>query len=79
MKKFLLLSFALFLSPVFSGSSSTSVKNMLNLADIDSANKCTWVQAALQDLEMADLKNEYVSESLKSEVYSYTSSCGLRY
>ena len=52
---------------------------MLNLADIDSANKCTWVQAALQDLEMADLKNEYVSESLKSEVYSYTSSCGLRY
>ena len=79
MKKFLLLSFALFLSPVFSGSSSTSVKNMLNLADMDSANKCTWVQAALQDLEMADLKNEYVSESLKSEVYSYASSCGLRY
>ena len=49
MKKFLFLSFSLFLLPVFSG--STSVKNMLNLADLDSANKCTWVQAALQEIE----------------------------
>ena len=77
MKKFLFLSFSLFLLPVFSG--STSVKNMLNLADLDSANKCTWVQAALQEIELADLQNEYVSGSLKSEAYSYASSCGLRY
>ena len=49
------------------------------MADLDLANKCTWVQAALQEIELADLQNEHVSGSLKSEAYSYASSCGLRY
>tara|TARA_Y200000002_G_scaffold365874_1_gene356284 strand:+ start:688 stop:921 length:234 start_codon:yes stop_codon:yes gene_type:complete len=77
MKKLFCFSFSLYLLPVFSG--STSVKNMLNMADLDLANKCTWVQAALQEIELADLQNEHVSGSLKSEAYSYASSCGLRY